>query len=70
MNEERVTHRDLVERHVDDVSVLLSVPDRRHALRQRLEDRGGCPKRVALERFASREHQDDDGAREIFAEDD
>ena len=70
MNEERVADRDLVERHVDDVGALLAVPDGRHPLRERFQDRRSGAKRVALERFASREHQHDDGTREIFAEDD
>ena len=70
IDHERVAHRNLGERHIDKRRLQFPVGDRRHAFGQRGQHRRGAPQRITLQRFASGEHQDDDRASQVFAQDD
>ena len=70
INHERVAHGNLMQRHIHDFRFPFPVGDRRHSFGQRGQHRGGAAQRVTLQRFTSREHQDDDRARQVFAQQD
>ena len=70
INHEGVTHRDLRQRHIQHVRRAFPVGNRRHPLGQRGQHRRGAAQRVALQRFTSGEHQDDDRAGQVFAQQD
>ena len=68
INHKRVAHGDVRQRHLGDPRVLFPVGDGWHALGQRREHRRCAAQGVALQRLAAGEHEDDDGAGEIFAQ--
>ena len=67
-HDQRVAHGNLVQRHIENFRALFPMGDRRHPLGQRRQHRRGALQRVVLERLSAREHQHDDRAGQIFAE--
>ena len=70
INHERVAHRNLRQRHIQHFRRAFPVGDRRHPFGQRGQHRRGAAQRVTLQRFTSGEHQDDDRASQVFAQQD
>ena len=70
INHEGVTHRDLRQRHIQQFRRPFPVGNRRHPFGQRGQHRRGAAQRVTLQRFASGEHQDDDRASQVLAQQD
>ena len=70
INHERVAHGNLLQRHIHDFGFPFPVGDRRHPFGQRRQHRRGAAQRVTLQRFTAGEHQDDDRARQVFAQQD
>ena len=70
INHEGVTHRDLRQRHIQQVRRAFPMGNRRHPFGQRGQHRRGAAQRVTLQRFTSGEHQDDDRASQVFAQQD
>ncbi len=70
INHEQVADRDLIQRHIDDFRVALSMRERRHAFDQRAEDGRSAAQSVIFQRLPAREHEDNDRAGEIFVEQD
>ena len=70
INHERVAHGNLLQRHIHDFRIPFPVGDRRHPFGQRGQHRRGAAQRVTLQRFTAGEHQDDDRASQVFAQQD
>jgi hypothetical protein len=68
IDREGVVHDHLLQRNVVDFSGLFPMGGRWHPLGKRGQHRRGAPQRVTLQRFTSGEHQHDDGARQIFSQ--
>ena len=69
-DEKDVADGELVERDVFDGGVLLAMGDGRHAFGEGREDGRGAADGVGLEGFAAGEHEDDECAGQVFAEQD
>jgi len=63
-----VARDDLIDRDVLESGADAAVRDGRHAARQRAEDRRRLRDGELLERVPAGQHEDDDGAGEVFAE--
>ena len=70
IDHEGVTHRDVRQRHIQHFRRPFPVGDRRHPFGQRGQHRRGAAQRVALQRLTSGEHQDDDRAGQVLAQQD
>ena len=67
-NDQHLTNRDRLQRDVSESAILFAMRHRGHAPRQRIQHRGGPANRIPLQRLAAGEHQDDEAAGQIFAE--
>lgn len=70
MQRQRVADFNLGQRYVDIHALAPAVRNGRHALGQRRQHRGRAAHGIALQGFAAGEHQDDDRAGEVLAEQD
>ena len=68
INHEAISHRNLRQRHIPQVRRAFPMGNRRHAFGQRGQHRRGAAQRVTLQRFTAGEHQDDDRAGQVFAQ--
>ena len=70
IDDQRIVHRHLEERDIRYLRAAFAMGDGRHAFGERGQHRGGAAERVAFQRFAARQHEHDDGAGEVFAQND
>jgi hypothetical protein len=69
-HDQLVADGDFDEADVGELTVVSAMGHRRHASRQGVEYRGGAAYREGLKGLAPREHEDDQGPGQVFAEHD